>query len=75
MASIKVSILGIVAIMAGSGIDIKVRYYGEAYNIQKITSDITKEIYDRIKKEKDVEIAYPHTEIVMKDKWLYRKIK
>ncbi|MBU1051356.1 MAG: mechanosensitive ion channel family protein [Nanoarchaeota archaeon] len=59
--------------MAGSGIDIKVRFYGEAYNIQKITSDITKEIYDRIQKEKDVEIAYPHTEVVFKNKKLFGK--
>jgi small-conductance mechanosensitive channel len=59
--------------MSGSGIDVKVRYYGDAHGIQKITSDITKEIYDMIKKEKDVEIAYPHTEIVMKDKNLFKK--
>jgi small-conductance mechanosensitive channel len=59
--------------MAGSGIDVKVRFYGEAYSIQRITSDITKEIYDRIKKEKDVEIAYPHTEILFKNKNLFEK--
>jgi small-conductance mechanosensitive channel len=58
--------------MAGSGIDIKARFYGEAYGIRKITSNITKEIYDRIKKEKDVEIAYPHTEILFKDKKLFK---
>jgi small-conductance mechanosensitive channel len=60
-------------VMAGSGIDIKVRFYGRAYGIQKITSDITKEIYDRIKKEKSVEIAYPHTEILFKDKNVFKK--
>jgi small-conductance mechanosensitive channel len=58
--------------MAGSGIDIKVRFYGEAYSIQRVTSDITKEIYDKIGKEKDVEIAYPHSEIVFKDKKLFK---
>jgi small-conductance mechanosensitive channel len=59
--------------MAGSGIDVKVRFYGNAKEIQKTTSDITKEIYDKIKKEKDVEIAYPHTEILFKDKRLFKK--
>ena len=57
--------------MAGSGIDIKIRFYGDAYNIQKVSSDITKEIYDRIQKDKDVEIAYPHTEILFKNKKLF----
>ena len=60
-------------VMAGSGIDIKVRFYGQAYGIQKVTSDITKEIYDRILKEKSVEIAYPHTEILFKDKRLFKR--
>jgi small-conductance mechanosensitive channel len=57
--------------MAGSGIDVKVRFYGDAFNVQKVNSDITKEIYDRILKEKDVEIAYPHTEIVFKNKKMF----
>lgn len=59
--------------MAGSGIDVKLRFYGIAFDIQRITSDITKEIFDRINKEKDVEIAYPHTELVFKDKELFKK--
>ncbi|MBS3081577.1 mechanosensitive ion channel family protein [Candidatus Pacearchaeota archaeon] len=59
--------------LSGSGVDIKVRYYGEAFSIQRITSDINKEIYDCIKKEKDVEIAYPHTELIFKDKNMFKK--
>jgi small-conductance mechanosensitive channel len=60
-------------VMAGSGIDVKARFYSDAYGIQKTTSDITKEIFDLIKKEKDVEIAYPHTEVVFKNKDLFGK--
>ncbi len=59
-------------LMVDSGIEVKVRFYGNAYNIQKLTSDITKEIFDRIKEEKDVEIAYPHTEIIFKDKKIFK---
>ncbi|MCA9485707.1 MAG: mechanosensitive ion channel family protein [Nanoarchaeota archaeon] len=59
-------------VMAESGIDVKVRFYGEAFLIQKITSDITKEIFDRVLKEKDVEFAYPHTELIFKDKRLFK---
>lgn len=61
--------------MAASGIDVKVRYYADARKIQEITSKIVKEIFDSIGKEKDVEIAYPHTEIVFKNKNLFRPDK
>jgi len=57
--------------MVGSGIDVKVRFYGDAYEIQRTKSDVTKEIFDRIRNEKDVEIAYPHTEVVFKNKKLF----
>lgn len=59
--------------MADSGIDVKVRFYAKAYGIQKTTTEITKEIYDQIKKEKQVEFAYPHTEILFKDKSFMKK--
>ena len=39
----------------------------------KISSDVTKEVYDLVKKDKNVEIAYPHMELVMKDKNLFKK--
>lgn len=55
----------------GSGIDIKTRYYVKTEERIKIASDITKEINRQFKKERDVNIAYPHTEIVMKKKFKF----
>jgi len=52
----------------GSGIDIKTRYYVKAEDRIKIASDITKEINREFKKQSEVDIAYPHTEIVLKKK-------
>jgi small-conductance mechanosensitive channel len=60
-------------VMAGSGIDVKVRFYGDTFGIQRITSEVTKEIFDQINKTQDVEIAYPHTEVVFKNKKLFKK--
>ena len=51
-----------------SGIDIIVRYKSLARNRNQITTDITREIFNRIRKEKEVEIAYPHTEVVFRNK-------
>ncbi len=51
-----------------SGIGVHVRYYSPAKRIQEFSSLITKEIFDEINKEKDVEIAYPHTEVVFREK-------
>lgn len=51
-----------------SGMDVRVRYYSPAKRLQEFSSNITKEIFDRIMKEKDVEIAYPHTEVVFRKK-------
>lgn len=51
-----------------SGIDIKVRYFVPFGKLQEAASMITKEIYDRIIKAEDVEIAYPHTEIIYRKK-------
>ncbi|MBN1377027.1 mechanosensitive ion channel family protein [Candidatus Woesearchaeota archaeon] len=50
------------------GMRVSVRYLVDAKRLQEFSSLITKEIYDRIKETKDVEIAYPHTEILFKDK-------
>ncbi len=49
-----------------SGIDVKIRYYTKTDERQKIATDITREIFKEIRKNKHVEIAYPHTEIVYK---------
>ncbi|RLI97612.1 MAG: hypothetical protein DRO99_02775 [Candidatus Aenigmatarchaeota archaeon] len=53
---------------SGSGIDIKTRYYVKAEERIKTSSDITQEIFRGINKTKDVEIAYPHTEVVLRKK-------
>lgn len=50
-----------------SGIDVKVRYYTIAKKRQRISTEVTREIFNNIRKNRKVEIAYPHTEI------LYRK--
>ena len=50
-----------------SGIDIIVRYKSLARKRNKISTDITREIYNRIKKEMDVEFAYPHTEVLFRN--------
>lgn len=59
--------------MKDASMEVRVLFYVPAKLIYEISSNITKEIYDKIKKEKDVEIAYPHTEIVFKDKKLFKK--
>jgi small-conductance mechanosensitive channel len=51
-----------------SGINVHVRYYAPAKRVQEFSSLITKEIFDRIRQVKDVRIAYPHTEVVFKNK-------
>ena len=51
-----------------SGINVHVRYYAPAKRVQEFSSAITKEIFDRIRKAKDVEIAYPHTEVLFRKK-------
>jgi small-conductance mechanosensitive channel len=54
-----------------SGINVHVRYYAPAKRVQEFSSLITKEIFERIKKAEDVEIAYPHTEVVLRNKKIY----
>jgi len=51
-----------------SGMNIQVRFLAESRRLQETTSEITQEIFRLIKKSKDVEIAYPHTQIIYKDK-------
>ena len=55
-----------------SGIDVKARYYVKPNDRIKVASDITQQIFNSIRKEKDVEIAYPHTEVVLRKK-IYKK--
>ncbi|MCD6236396.1 MAG: hypothetical protein J7K13_00380, partial [Thermoplasmata archaeon] len=50
-----------------SGVNIGVRYYTPAINRNKLSTEIIREIFDKITESKSVEIAYPHTEIVLKN--------
>jgi small-conductance mechanosensitive channel len=47
-----------------SGVDVRVRYYTIASRRQEIQSDITEEIFKEIMKEKKVEFAFPHVQVV-----------
>ena len=49
-----------------SGVDIKLRYSAPVRRLQELSSEVTKEIYNRFKKTKNVEFAYPHTEVILK---------
>lgn len=51
-----------------SGIDIIVRYNTNAINRGEIATNIRREIFNQIRKTEDVEIAYPHREILIKEK-------
>ena len=51
-----------------SGIDVSVRYYTLVLNRNKIATDIRREIYNQIKKAKDVKFAYPHRELLIREK-------
>jgi len=51
-----------------SGIDVTVRYHTIANIRNKISTDIRREIFNQIRKTKNVEIAYPHTEVLFREK-------
>jgi small-conductance mechanosensitive channel len=51
-----------------SGINITVRYNSIAKKRNKISTNITREIFNSIRRNKNVEIAYPHIEIVFREK-------
>ncbi len=51
-----------------SGIDIKIRYYVHPAQRIRVASDITQEIFRKVSEEKDIEFAYPHTEVVLRKK-------
>ncbi len=54
-------------VFGANGIDLLVRFFTSFSSLSKITSDITKEIYVSFNKHKDLQFAYPHTEIVYKE--------
>jgi len=49
-----------------SAMEVSVRYYVLAHNRNMVKTDITREIFNQIIKTKDVEIAYPHTEVILR---------
>jgi len=51
-----------------SGIDVTVRYFTIATIRNQIATDIRREIFNKIRNTKDVEIAYPHTEVLFREK-------
>jgi small-conductance mechanosensitive channel len=51
-----------------SGIEVTVRYYTIATKRNQIATDIRREIFHEIRKTRDVEFAYPHTEVLLKNK-------
>ena len=59
--------------MESSSVKVRILFYAPILDIYQISNDVTKEIYDLVKKDKKVEIAYPHMELVMKDKKLFKK--
>lgn len=54
--------------MADSSMIVSLKFYVPVKQLMELKSKITKEVYDLIKKEKNVEIAYPHTTVIFKDK-------
>lgn len=59
--------------MESSSVKVRILFYAPILDVYRVSSDVTKEIYDLVKKDKKVEIAYPHMELVMKDKNLFKK--
>jgi len=61
--------------LKASGVDLKIRFHAPIRELPRIKSDINKEIYDMIKKEKNVGIAYPHTEMIFKNESDSKQLK
>jgi len=51
-----------------NGMSVNVRYMANAKRLQELSSTISKELFDSIRKTKKVELAYPHREIIIKKK-------
>lgn len=59
--------------MEASSMKVRILFYAPISDIYRVSSDMTRDIYNIVKKDKNVEIAYPHMELVMKDKKLFKK--
>jgi small-conductance mechanosensitive channel len=51
-----------------SGINIRALFYSPIQAINGIKTEMTREIYKRISKEKNIDFAYPHTEVILRKK-------
>jgi len=51
-----------------SGVEVVVRYFTLATKRNEIATAITREIFSRVRNAKDVEFAYPHTEVLLREK-------
>ena len=56
-----------------SGIEVAIRYYTNANRRNEITTDIQREIWNRIRKTSSVDFAYPHTEVLLREKGINKK--
>lgn len=56
-----------------SGIDVTVRYYTVAPVRNAISTNIIREIHRLVTKSNDVEFAYPHSEVILKEKSISKK--
>jgi small-conductance mechanosensitive channel len=51
-----------------SGIDVSVRYFSIATRRNELSTQIRRDIWIAIRKAKEVEFAYPHTEVLLREK-------
>lgn len=51
-----------------SGMDVVLRYYTLASKREEVSSKVSQKILEKIKKEKEIELAYPHQEIILSKK-------
>lgn len=51
-----------------SGMEVRVRYFAPATRLQEFSSNISQEVFRRIRQAKNVEIAYPHNEVLFRKK-------
>jgi small-conductance mechanosensitive channel len=51
-----------------NGVDLRVRYFAPAKQLQEISSNISKEVYHQIMDIKNINFAYPHNDVIISKK-------
>lgn len=51
-----------------NGINVHIKFFAPAKEVQEYTSRVTKETFKEISKQKDITLAYPHTEVILNKK-------